>query len=189
MDQLLNHIQANLPDVSAEALTIISDSCTTVDRKKGELLLEQGQICRHLYFLVEGMTRSFFVRDGNDITTWFSFRNDFITSFTSFFPKKTSYESIEMLSDGVLCQIGYEQLISDRPRSAEIERVINHFTVQYTIQLENRLLMLQTNTAAEKYQAILKLEPNLVRHIPGKHLASYLGITRETLSRIRSAIN
>ncbi|MEO0473755.1 MAG: Crp/Fnr family transcriptional regulator [Bacteroidota bacterium] len=188
MDRLLRHIQASFPSISQASLRLIQSSFVRVEKKKGEFLLKQGQICRHLYFLIEGMSRSYFVKDGNEITTWFGFQDEFITSYISFFSNVPSYESIDMMSDGVLYQIAYEQLMDKRNQSVELEKVVNYFSIQYTIQLENRLLMLQTQSAAEKYRLIMQQEPHLIQHIPSKHLASYLGISRETLSRIRSGI-
>ncbi|MEM9723777.1 MAG: Crp/Fnr family transcriptional regulator [Bacteroidota bacterium] len=189
MNSLITFIQANLPDISKNAIQIIEDSFVQKNWKKGALLLSQGDVCKNLYFLSEGICRSFSTKDEEEITTWFSFTNDFITSFTSFFPRVPSYESIEMLSDGMLYQISYERLHAIRSASLEIERSINYFSLLYTIQLEKRLFLIQTLTASEKYKAILQHEPHLIQHISNKHLASYLGITRETLSRIRSGIS
>ena len=189
MNQLIAYIKSSIPNLSEEALKTIEQSFVRQERKKGDLLLVQGDICKNLYFLSEGICRSYSIKDGNDITTWFSFKNDFITSFTSFFPKELSYENIEMLSDGLLYQISHHHFFNMRHQSIEIERVINYFIVLYTIQVEKRLFLIQTHSAAEKYKLILQQEPHLVQFIPNKHLASYLGITRETLSRIRSSIN
>jgi len=187
MNQLITYIKSNVPRLSAEAKEGIEKGFVRQDKKKGTLLLRQGEVCRHLYFLAHGICRSCSLKDGEEITTWFSFKNDFITAFTSFFPKVASYESIELMSDATLYRISYEQLMNTRNRSIEIERLINHFSLLYTIQLEKRLFQIQTLTATEKYQLILQEEPHLVQLIPNKYLASYLGITRETLSRIRSA--
>ena len=189
MNQLVEFIKLNVPNLSEEAAQIIVHSFVRREVKKGDLLVVQGKVCENLYFLVEGISRSYSLKGEDDITTWFSFKNDFITSFTSFFPKERSYENIEMLSDGLLYQISYQQLLAIRENSIEIERVLNYFSLSYTIQLEKRLFLIQTHTAAEKYQLMLQTEPHLIQHIPNKYLASYLGISRETLSRIRSRIN
>jgi len=186
---LVQFIQASVSGLSESSLEILEKTYVRQERKKGELLLSQGEVCRSLYFLVEGATRSFSVQEDRDITTWFSFKNEFITSFSSFFPQVPSYESIEMLVDGVLYQISRDSFISIRNQSPELERVVNHFTQLYAMQLERRLFLLQTGSALEKYQGLLNEEPHLVQNISSKHIASYLGITRETLSRIRSSIN
>ena len=189
MNQLVTYIQSVAPRLNPEALERIGLAFRPIHKEKGELLLAQGDVCKDLYFLVEGICRFYSLKDGTEVTNWFSFKNDFITSFSSFFTKSPSYESIEMLTDGSLYQISYQKLAELQESAIEIERLINYFSNLYTVQLENRILFLQTMTAAEKYQMILKEEPHLIQHIPNKHLASYLGITRETISRIRSSIN
>ncbi|NET31216.1 MAG: Crp/Fnr family transcriptional regulator [Cyanothece sp. SIO1E1] len=189
MNPLTQYIRSQVSSFSGEAADILEQSFRKKEKKKGDVLLRQGDTCKDLYFLSEGISRSYSIKDGLDITTWFSFKSNFVTSFTSFFPKEPSYESIEMLTDGVLYQISYHQLLEIQTRSREIERAINYFSLLYTVQLEKRLFIIQTHSAKEKYQLILQQEPHLIQHIPNKHLASYLGITRETLSRIRSGIN
>ena len=189
MNPLSTYIQSIFPNISQASIEVAEEAFLQEKWKKGDFLLRQGEVCKNLYFLAEGICRSYSIKDGNDITTWFSFKDDFITSFTSFFPKEPSYESIEMLSDGTLYRISYEKLIDIRESSREIERMINLLSFQYTVQLEKRLFHLQTQTASEKYQLILEQQPHLVQFIPNKHLASYLGISRETLSRIKSNIN
>lgn len=189
MNQFKTFVKSSLPNLSEDTLQGIAISFTKQLKKKGDFLLSQGEVCKNLYFLSEGVSRSFTIKDGNDITTWFSFKNEFVTSFTSFFPEEPSYESIEMLTDGVVYKISKLQLINIKNQSNKIEGIINHFSQLYTIQLEKRLLILQTYTAKEKYDYIIQHEPHLVQLVPSKYLASYLGVTRETLSRIRAAIN
>ena len=189
MTPLTAYIHSQVPHLGAEAIDILEKAFRRREKEKGDFLLAQGATCKDLCFLSEGVTRSFSIKDGIDITTWFSFKNDFVTAFTSFFPEEPSYESIEMLTDGILYQISYHQLLEIQSQSWEIERAINYFSLLYTVQLEKRLFVIQTHTAKEKYKLILEQEPHLIQHIPNKHLASYLGITRETLSRIRSSIN
>ncbi|HAA11462.1 MAG TPA: Crp/Fnr family transcriptional regulator [Cytophagales bacterium] len=189
MHSLVQYLRQSLPSLSEEAESIVVSTFRKQTKKKGDRLVVQGEVCKYLYFLTRGISRSYSLREAADITTWFSFANDFITSFTSFFPREPSYEHIEMLTDGDVFQISYDQLLEIRSNSLEIERVINHFSLLYTIQLEKRLFLIQTYNAAEKYEQILEREPHLIQKIPSKYLASYLGITRETLSRIRSRLN
>lgn len=189
MNPLTAYICRQNTSLGEEAIELLERSFRKAEKKKGDILLHQGDTCKDLYFLSEGISRSYSIRDGLDITTWFGFKNDFVTAFASFFPKEPSYESIEMLTDGVLYQISYHQLLEIQNQSREIERAINYFSLLYTVQLEKRLFVIQTHSAKEKYKLILQQQPHLIQHIPNKYLASYLGITRETLSRIRSSIN
>lgn len=189
MDEFIKYLTSTIPFLEKETLDIIEKSFIRKEKKKGDLLFRQGEVCKSLNFISEGMCRSFSIKDGKDITTWFSFKNEFITSFVSFFSKEPSYESVEMLSDGVLYEISAHKFFNTRKPTAQIEQVINYFNVLYTVQLEKRLFLIQAHTAREKYKQILVQQPHLIKCISNKHLASYLGITRETLSRIRSSIN
>lgn len=189
MVQFEKYLLSIFPDINRDTLSLLIHSFVRQEKKKGDLLLRQGEPCRNLYFVSEGICRSFSEKEGNDITTWFSFKNDFITSFTSFFTDDPSYESIEMLSDGVLYQISHHKFFNPRTPSLELEQMISHFKLVYTLDLEKRLFFLQTLSATERYKQVLEQQPHLIQLIPNKHLASYLGITRETLSRIRANIN
>ncbi len=189
MNEFTEYIASTIPNLSKQTLDILGKSFVKKEKKKGDLLLNQGELCKNLYFISEGICRSFSVKDNKEITTWFGFKNNFITSFISFFSKEPSYENIEMLSDGILYQISSHKFFNARISSIEIEQLINHFNLLYTIQLEKRLFIIQTYSAIEKYKQIITEEPHLIKHIPNKQLASYLGITRETLSRIRASIS
>ena len=188
MNPIEHLIKTSLPHIGEKDSTLFAGMFERIKLKKGEMLLSQGEICQYLYFLSEGSCRYYTLKDGNDITIWFGFKNDFVTAFTSFFPQAPSYETIEMLTDGELYRIHYEKFASLKKSTSSFSEVIIHFITQYTFTIEQRLLMIQTLSAKEKYMHILENEPELVLQIPNKYLASYLGVTRETLSRIRSQV-
>lgn len=189
MEQLILHLKSHFPFLSQEALTKIESSFSYTEKKKGDILLKSGQVCKNLFFISEGICRYFAIKEGKDISTWFGFENEFVTSFTSFFPKKPSYESIELLTDSILYKIDFQSYQDMIKSSIELERVTYFFITLYTMQLEERLNVMQTKNAMEKYEHILEKHPHIIQQIPNKHLASYLGITRETLSRVRAKIH
>lgn len=188
MNPLIQHLLDSFPNLSKTAQTQITQNFVLVHKPKGEMLLQQGQIAKKLFFVRKGICRYFSNQDGEEITNWFGFENEFVTSFSSFFPKKPSYESIITLTDCELYQIDYVTFQSVLHTSIELERVNTFFITMYTVQLEERLYIIQTKTAAEKYQHLLEHQPHFIQQIPNKYLASYLGITRETLSRIRAKV-
>ena len=107
MNPLITHLRKHIPDIDPDVLNNISSIITKESVSKGDFLLKQGDICKHLYFTESGIIRCFSLKDGMDITTWFSFKNEFITSFTSFFPKVPSYENMELLTDATLLKISF----------------------------------------------------------------------------------
>ena len=187
MKKLSEYIHSQLPMLDQSLVSHVSGSFVKCEYPKGKTLLHQGDVCKELYFLEAGVCR-YFSLNGTDITTWFSFKNEFVTSFTSFFPKNPSYETIELITDSTLYSLNVNTLNQLTHESQDVLHIVNHFIIDYTIQLEHRLFSIQNLSATEKYQAMLKSEPHLIREISGKHLASYLGVSRETLSRIRSSI-
>lgn len=152
--------------------------------EKDELLLEQGKVCRHLYFLESGLLRFFTFKDGNDVTKFFTDAPYCFTSQASFNAEKPATENIQAIEKSVAWQIPLKQtndllaLKSWADFARQITREVQFFT-------EEILEELQTETAEFRYEKMLRDSPALVRRVPLKHLASYLGIAPQSLSRIR----
>ncbi|MES2431171.1 MAG: Crp/Fnr family transcriptional regulator [Bacteroidota bacterium] len=153
---------------------------------KNEFLLTQGQICRHLYFLEKGALRGFYNLDGKEITHWFGFENDFVTSFHSFITQEPAIENIQLLEGAVLWSISKEELTTLFNHHHEIERLVRIAYEKYYIRIEERFVNAQFKTATELYENLLQQTPHILERVPLGHIASYLGISQETLSRIRN---
>lgn len=154
---------------------------------KGTLLLEQGRVCRHLYFLESGLLRFFILKDGNDVTKYFTDIPYVFTSQRSFTDQQPAKESIEALEHCVVWQMTYDDafaLFSIEAWSTFIRKLIQEVQT-YT---EDILEALQTETAERRYRTLLTTQPALLQRVPLKHLASYLGIAQPSLSRIRKNI-
>lgn len=152
--------------------------------KKGELLLAEGKICRHLYFLEHGLLRFFIWRDGQDISKFFTEAPYTFTSQQSFLQAQPAKENIEVLEDSVLWVMTHEQAHSllARPAWSTFIRKLVQEVQQYT---EEILEALQTQTAESRYAALLAQHDPLLQRLSLRHLASYLGIAPQSLSRIR----
>lgn len=154
--------------------------------KKGDLLLEQGKICRYCYTLLSGAVRGFYLKDGREITTSFCFTSDVVLSLESATRLTPSPESFEVLEDSLVEVVSVEKLGELRQQFPVLEKVWTLSMEAYAIWLEERLASLQFATAKERYDQLLERYPQIVRNVQLSHIASYLGITLETLSRIRS---
>jgi CRP-like cAMP-binding protein len=185
VQQLLNHIQ-NYSPLSAKAQYALHDCFEQVVLSKNEYLLMEGKICRHLYFLQQGALRGFYNLDGKEITHWFGFENDFVTSFHSFITQQPAVENIQLLEGSILWAISKETLAGLFNQYHEIERLVRIVYEKYYIRLEERYVNAQFKTATERYQNLLQQTPHILERVPLGHIASYLGISQETLSRIRS---
>jgi len=155
--------------------------------KKGEHYMRQGQVCNYLGFLTSGTMRVYHLAKDKEYTSYFNFgdRNPFVSSFSSFITRKPSQESIHALEDCELLVISYDNLQKLYEASFALQkmgRLIAEYN--YTLAIK-RIYSLQHFSAQERYNELLHIYPNLVNHVPHHYIASYLGITPESLSRIR----
>lgn len=152
-------------------------------------LLREGQICTSLYFLHQGLVRFFVIdADGKDTTKFFTLQHQLFTSQQSFSTQSPAREQIETLEDSsflVLSHAALQHLYQEIPKwNVFIRRVLQDVnTMTERIYMESI-----TTTAEQRYRSILSNEPELALRAPLKHIASYLGITPESLSRIRKKI-
>jgi CRP-like cAMP-binding protein len=185
VEQLLDHIKDYAP-LSEEAQYALHNCFDQVVLSKNEYLLTEGKICRHLYFLQQGALRGFYNLDGKEITHWFGFENDFVTSFHSFITQEPAVENIQLLEGCILWSISKDTLTGLFNQYHEIERLVRIAYEKYYIRLEERFVNAQFKTASERYETLLLQSPHIIERVPLGHIASYLGISQETLSRIRS---
>lgn len=154
--------------------------------KKGDILLKEGQICHHLYFSIAGFARSFHYHGDKEITYWIYPERGFFTSWSSFLQQKPSFETIEALEDIDLIQIKYDDLQNIFEASPAMERMFRLVLENYITTMEEFSKSYQFLTAKEKYELIQSYMPDLVHRVNLGHIASMLGISQETLSRVRS---
>lgn len=187
MDFLFEHINGYLR-LSNEAKEVLHDGFTQVVLKKNDFLLREGNTCRHLYFVQQGALRGYYNAEGREITHWFAFENDFVTSFHSFITHEPSVENMQMLEGSMLWSISRERLMQLFETHREIETLVRIAYEKYYIRLENRFVNGHFRSASERYEKLLQERPGITERIPLGYIASYLGVTQETLSRIRARV-
>ena len=174
--------------ISEEAKSDLSKIVTLKAFTKGSFVLQQGNICRNLYFVKSGFVRGFHNQKGKEITSWFSCENEPVTSMYSFVSQKASLETIETLEDSILYDISHENLQMLFNKHAAFNLIGRLLVEKYYIELEERTISLQFQSAKERYQNILDNQPLLLQKASLGMIASYLGISQETLSRIRNKV-
>ena len=155
--------------------------------EKDEILLQEGKICRHLYFIESGLLRYFINKDGNDVTKFFTEAPYCFTSQVSFTSEKTSTENIQAIEQSVIWRTTLKQandLLELKSWNTFIRKLIQE--VQY--YTEEILQEIQTETAENRYKKMIETNPKLLQRVPLKYLASYFGIAPQSLSRIRKKI-
>lgn len=158
----------------------------TID--KGDYVLKHGEICKHIYYVNKGFVRIFYYKNDKDITEWFASETRFCFSITSFFedtPSKLVIEAIEESEIIFLSKLGLEKL---RKANIEIANLLNEFYSRSLIISQQRMESIQFETAKQRYSNLLKEQPAILNKVPLQYIATYLGITQETLSRIRSKV-
>ncbi|WP_321345067.1 Crp/Fnr family transcriptional regulator [uncultured Draconibacterium sp.] len=181
-------IQSYIP-LSDEEWEAICSDFKLRSFEKDDLIVEQGKICRHFYFFEEGLIRVFYNIDGNDITKSFAIPPYCFTSKISFRNQVPSEESIQALENTVVWRINYEQY-----RKLEKIETWNRFMHKLINEIqeftEKRMLESKIYTAEQNYELLLKRYPaQLMQKIPLKHLASFLGVAPQSLSRIRNKLH
>lgn len=147
-----------------------------------------GHRCSTIYIIAQGCARIFYEKDGGDVTESLEFEGALLVRFESLFRGKASRKGIQVLEDSLLYKIDAQALEALRAADAGIDRCFRALFEQAHIETLERLESFQFLKPEERYRQLLELEPALLQRIPLKYIASYLGITQVSLSRIRARI-
>jgi len=187
MSEALAAIQAHFCPLSAESSQALAAQLSPHAYPKDTLLVQAGQYADQLFFIYKGVLRAFYLKDGKDITDWFAFDGHFICAINSFFMEIPSPHSIEILEASEIYAIPRPAIEALCQRYHDIERLARLSVTQTMLQLQQRVVSLQFETAQSRYQSLLQTFPDIEQRVALRHIASFLGITQETLSRIRKA--
>jgi len=177
---------AKFNPLSEEAREAISQIATIISVKKNSDLQPIGHTCKTIYFINKGLARIYYYKDGIDITESFSAEHNLVARAESLFTGKPSRKGIQVLEDAEIVAINAAALFKLYDRFPEVERLFRKIFEAAYVETVNRLESLQFHTAEERYKALLQEAPNILQRVPLKYIASYLGITQVSLSRIRS---
>lgn len=171
--------------LSHEAKDAIDAICSVVLIYKNKDLQSIGHTCKTIYFINKGLARIYYYKDGIDITDSFAFENDIIVRVESLFTGKPSRKGIQILEDAEIVAIDANKLFTLYDIYPEIERLFRKIFEASHIETVNRIEGIQFHSADERYKALLEEAPDVIKRVPLKYIASYLGITQVSLSRIR----
>ncbi|WP_245701833.1 Crp/Fnr family transcriptional regulator [Roseivirga misakiensis] len=168
--------------------SLFASKLDKVKLNKNANLTAVGSIENYLSFISEGIVRFYIPQEENDLTFGFLFENEFVTAYDSFITQAPSHYQIETLTETVLWRISYNDLqeVYDKTESGNfIGRIMaeNMFLIK-----SKRELSLLKKTAEERYLDLFLERPRLLKQIPLRYIASYIGVTPQALSRIRKRI-
>jgi CRP/FNR family transcriptional regulator, anaerobic regulatory protein len=176
----LSAIQPLSPDLRAQLEKILLSR----ELGKKELLLDVGQVCRNICFVESGLFRCYYISRGKEVCSWFMKERDVIASVGSFYRQRPSYERIQALEPSRIYYISHQELQDIYEDYPEFNLHGRKLTEQYYQLWDEQLRLLRMERVQERYQYMLEHHPELERRVPRGCMASYLGITQETLSRM-----
>ncbi|WPU95900.1 Crp/Fnr family transcriptional regulator [Mucilaginibacter sabulilitoris] len=159
--------------------------------KKKENFSEPGKVCNQISLIVKGSVRFFHIKDGEEITGYFCFENEFTSSYKSFLTRQPSILYIQTLENTIFVSLNYDNMqkaYGDKLIGHKMERLGRLIAEHYLICYEDRVTSFITQTPEERYNKLLQTRGDVVQRIPQHYIANFLGITPVSLSRIRRRI-
>ncbi len=154
---------------------------------KGDFLFQQGDVCNKIFFMENGLARIFYYSEGGkDVTAWFSDAKSFITAIDSFQQKIATRDNCELLEDSVLYMISMDELERLLNQNPHFALIAIHFFRKITNDLVDFIVSIKFQSAKEKYASLIQQHPHIFQRVSSLQIASYLGISPETLSRLRA---
>ncbi|CAA7386050.1 Crp/Fnr family transcriptional regulator [Chryseobacterium fistulae] len=184
IDQVIDTIY-NIPEVSKVNL---KKFITEVSYPKGHLLMEANKVIPHMYFIKKGIVRAYSSGINNEITFWFGNEGEPVVSMNSYVNNQPGYENIELLEDCQLYKLETDRLKKLFNEDIHIANWGRKFAERELIKTEELIISRQFKPALERYKDLIKDKPDLLKRVQLGHIASYLGITQVSLSRVRAEI-
>ncbi len=153
---------------------------------KDHFLLREQVVSDYIYFIQKGVARIYYYKNEKEITEWIAMDRQFFLSITSFLNRTPSHLIIQTIEASEVYGIHHNDFMALADSRHEIERLLRKMVTRSLILSQQRMNSIQFETAQQRYESLLKNSPNIVQRVPLSYIASFLGVTLETLSRIRS---
>jgi CRP-like cAMP-binding protein len=183
--QLINFINSIHP-LKQETIDFLKKKAFLIKIQRGDFLLRPGQVCNHYYYIQKGILRSFLKYGSKEITIWINPENEVTTAIRSMSQKEPAQEYIQAIEDSELVAMDYDAMEELYEKFPEMNLVGRLLLEQYYAGSEERVYICRIPGAHLRYKHFMESRPELANRIPLKYIASYLGITLETLSRLRA---
>lgn len=187
MEEFVRKIREVYP-FSEKTLELFSDNMETVVLPKGRLLIQAGKVERYAYFIVKGFARGYFYQDGKDVTLWFASQGMSLLSMNAYLYKAAGYENVELLEDCRLLKISNERLNRLFEEHIELANWGRRMSDVVVLKLEKAFMERNFMSASQRYHSLIEQNPGILQKVPLRHIASYLGISQVSLSRIRAGV-
>lgn len=185
MQELLEKIKGSI-QLSSEAEEYLLSLSKEKAVSKGDILLRQGQTVNKIYFVIDGCLRSFCTdKNGKEHTLQFAIKDWWMSDFIAIYSDESATLSVECLMDSTIIEFDAKRLTNIHSLFPDFEAFQRKNLERHVVSLQKRILNQLQLTALERYDLFLEQYPDVERYTPNYHIASYLGITQQSLSRIR----
>lgn len=154
---------------------------------KDYFLLKENTVSDYIYFIEKGVARIYYYKNGKEITEWIAMDRQFFLSITSFFQRVPSHLIIQVTEPSEVYGIHHDDFMKLADKYHDVERLLRKMVTSSLILSQIRMDSIQFESAQQRYEKLLQNSPQIIQRVPLTYIASFLGITLETLSRIRSA--
>lgn len=186
MERLINRIQQNIA-LSSEAEEYLYSISMIKAVKKGDVLIRQGQAVKNTYLVLDGCMRSYCLdKNGKEHTLQFAIKDWWISDFIAIYNNEPATLTVECIRDSTIIEFNANDLEEIHSLFPEIESFQRKKLERHVVSLHKRILNQLQLTAQERYDVFLEQYPDIERYTTNYHIASYLGITQQSLSRIRA---
>lgn len=177
---------SKLSVLSPEVMQVFLNAWQRWQVPKDHFLVREHEVCDYIFFIKKGVARIYYYKNEKEITEWIALDEQFFLSIISFFERKPSRLIIQVLEPSEVMGIHYNDLTGLARQYHEVETLFRKMMTGSLISSQYRMDSIQFETAQQRYEGLRKNSPHILKRVPLSYIASFLGITLETLSRIRS---
>ena len=183
--ELSKIIESNFQNIDKETIDNIIKLSSFIKLNKGKELISEGKRHHYFYLIVKGGVKSYYAKESKEVCTWFAFENEIIGT-TSTLQGLPSNESIQFLEDSILIRFNTQKMKELTQTNLKMSQLLNNLWAEHALFLEAKLYLLQFTYSQERLNALIKYNSEILQRVSLKDIASFLGVSRETLSRIRA---
>ena len=170
-----------------EELDLLESILVPMKYGKNEMILREGETCTNIYWVVKGLVRQFYYKNGKEVTEYMATENSIVMCIESLFLEQPTHLQIKAIEPSILIAIPKADLEAVAMKSVNIQILYRKILEESLILSQIHADMLRFESAQDRYHKLIKRQPQLVLRAPLVYIASYLQMTPETLSRVRTA--
>ncbi|MCK9159416.1 MAG: Crp/Fnr family transcriptional regulator [Bacteroidaceae bacterium] len=187
-DTINSVADSRFPEMSTEGRSFLEKILVRKEIEKGEIYLKEGEISQDLIFVGKGMLRQFYFKSNRDVTEHFSYEGCVVICIESLFKQIPTHLMIEALEPSIVYLFPYSKALKLSQGSLEMNIFCRKILEYSLIMSQQKIDGIRFETASERYNRLIEQDPEIIKRVPMNHIASYLLMSPETLSRVRSGV-